>query len=217
MTSPDESTRSLSDDSGNSYAAVSNGGIWKSSDQQHWTSIGDGLPTQVVSGIAWTSAGGGTLIVLTGDLAYGGDTYAGLGVYRSADGGATLDAQHRGARRRARLQAGRRSDRPDEGLRGHRWWPLPLHRRRRDSFANVNLPTGANAPSGTPDCTGQPPTVKNCFLANMVTDVVVQGRRKRAERGRPSRRRDGGGRLARRQQANADGAQQSPGKRDLRL
>jgi hypothetical protein len=77
------------DDAGNTYAAVSNGGIWKSSDEQHWTSIGDGLPTQVVSGIAWTSAGGGMLIVLTGDLAYGGDTYAGLGVYRSADGGAT--------------------------------------------------------------------------------------------------------------------------------
>src|SRR4029079_6809053 len=74
------------DDSGNTYVAVSNGGIWKSSDTQHWTSIGEALPTQVVSGLAWTSAGGGTLVVLTGDLAYGGDTYAGLGVYRSSDG-----------------------------------------------------------------------------------------------------------------------------------
>src|SRR4051812_36736916 len=29
------------DDSGTTYAAVSNGGIWKSSDNQHWTSIGE--------------------------------------------------------------------------------------------------------------------------------------------------------------------------------
>src|SRR5262249_28248172 len=43
------------------------------------------------------------------------------------------------------------------------------------TFTNVNLPTGQNAPSGTPDCSRQPPTAKNRFLPNMVTDVVVQG------------------------------------------
>jgi hypothetical protein len=163
-----------SDSSGNTYAAVSNGGIWKSSDQQHWTSIGDNLPTQVVSGIAWSSAGGGTLIALTGDLAYGGDTYAGLGVYRSSDGGATWTHS---------------AGIPD-GLLGFKIVVDPTDQskvyaatggglyRSTDAgatFTNVNLPTGQNAPAGTPDCSGQPPTVKNCFLANMVTDVVVQG------------------------------------------
>ncbi len=44
------------------------------------------------------------------------------------------------------------------------------------TFANVNhLPTGDSAPAGTPNCNRQPPTAKDCFLANMVTDVVVQG------------------------------------------
>jgi hypothetical protein len=161
------------DDSGNTYAAVSNGGIWKSSDNQHWTSIGEGLPTQVVSGIAWTSAGGGTLVVLTGDLAYGGDTYAGLGVYRSSDGGATWT----------------HSDGIPDGLLGFKLAVDPtdptkvyaatgggLYRSTdaAATFTNVNLPTGANVPAGTPNCTGQPPTAKSCFLANMVTDVVVQ-------------------------------------------
>src|SRR3954464_9532352 len=72
------------------FAAVSNGGIWKSTDNAAtWTSIADNLPTQVVSSIAWSPRAGGTLLVLTGDNAYGGDTYAGLGVYSSTDGGAT--------------------------------------------------------------------------------------------------------------------------------
>jgi hypothetical protein len=198
-----------SDNSGTTYAAVSNGGIWKSSDQQHWTSIGDNLPTQVVSGIAWSSAGGGTLIALTGDLAYGGDTYAGLGVYRSTDGGATWTHS---------------SGIPD-GLLGFKIVVDPTDAskvyaatggglyRSTDagaSFINVDLPTGENAPSGTPDCSGQPQTAKNCFLANMVTDVVVQGADNGQTTGNPGAVmaavgwRSGNA-------ANAAGAQQSPG------
>ncbi|TML08608.1 MAG: hypothetical protein E6G41_01790, partial [Actinobacteria bacterium] len=49
------------------FAAASNGGIWMSTNRgDSWTSIGDSLPTQVVSGMVWTPADGGTLIVLTG-------------------------------------------------------------------------------------------------------------------------------------------------------
>src|SRR4051794_10412427 len=70
------------------YAAISNGGVWRSTDGTNWSSIGDGLPTQVVSSVAWTPAGGGTLLALTGDNAYGGDTYAGQGLYRTTDDGA---------------------------------------------------------------------------------------------------------------------------------
>lgn len=155
------------DPDGNLYAAVSNGGVWKSGDNgANWASIGENLPTQVVSGIGWSTAGGGTLIVLTGDNAFGGDTYAGQGVYRTTDGGAHW--QH--------------ADGVPDGVLGFRIAVDPTNPSRvyaatggglyrstdaGASFTNVNLPTG--------NCSGRPTTAKDCFLANMVTDVVVQG------------------------------------------
>jgi hypothetical protein len=201
------------DPNGTLYAATSNGGIWKSTDAAAtWSSIADNLPTQVVSGVAWSSVNGGTLLVLTGDNAYGGDTYAGLGVYRSTDGGANW--QHSGG--------------VPDGLLGFKIVVDPndpnvvyaatgggLYRSTDGgtSFANVNLPTGKNAPAGTPDCTGKPPTAKDCFLANMVTDVVVQGPANAQTTGANAK--PGavvaavGWRAGTKQ--NADGAQQSPG------
>jgi hypothetical protein len=160
---------------GRLFAAGSNAGVWTSTDGgDHWTSIGDGLPTQVVAGVAWTPAGGGTVIALTGDDAFGGSSLAGLGAYRSTDlGGHWTHA----------------SGVPD-GVLGFKLAVDPAHPaivyaatgaglwRSTDagaSYVNVNLPTGENAPSGTPDCTGKSPAVKDCFLANMVTGVVVQG------------------------------------------
>jgi hypothetical protein len=149
------------------FAAASNGGIWMSTDRgDSWTSIGDSLPTQVVSGMAWTPADGGTLVILTGDNAFGGDSIAGLGVYRTTDLGAhwthatgvpdgvlgfkvAADQTHPGTVYAATGAGLFRST--DAG----------------QSFTNVNLPTG--------DCAGKPVTDKDCFLANMVTDVVVQG------------------------------------------
>jgi len=157
------------------FAAASNGGIWMSTDRgDSWSSIGDTLPTQVVSGIAWSPADGGTLIVLTGDNAFGGDSIAGLGVYRSTDLGAHWTHA---------------SGVPD-GVLGFKVAVDPTQPnvvyaatggglfRSTDagaSFTNVNLPTGEGRADGTPDCTGQPITTKDCFLANVVTDVVVQG------------------------------------------
>ena len=157
------------------FAAASNGGVWMSADRGgSWTSIGDGLPTQVVSGMAWSPANGGTLIVLTGDNAFGGDSIAGLGVYRTTDLGAHWTHA---------------TGVPD-GLLGFKvavdqTQPNVVYAatggglfRSTDagaSFSNVNLPTGDGRPAGTPDCTGQPVTAKDCFLANAVTDVVVQG------------------------------------------
>jgi hypothetical protein len=157
------------------FAAASNGGIWMSTDRgDSWSSIGDTLPTQVVSGIAWSPADGGTLIVLTGDNAFGGDSIAGLGVYRSSDLGAHWTHA---------------AGVPD-GLLGFKVAVDPTQPnvvyaatggglfRSTDagaSFTNVNLPTGEGRADGTPDCTGQPITAKDCFLANVVTDVVVQG------------------------------------------
>jgi hypothetical protein len=207
-------TTSFARDSGGTlYAAASNGGVWKSTDQAaSWSPIADDLPTQVVSGIAWSPTHGGTLMVLTGDNAYGGDTYAGLGVYRSTDGGATW--QH---------SAG-----VPDGLLGFKMAVDPndadvvyaatgggLYRSPDGgaSFVNVSLPTGQNAPAGTPDCTGKPPTAKDCFLANMVTDVVVQGPANSKTTGTNA---TPGAVLAAvgwraGKKHNADGAEQSPG------
>jgi hypothetical protein len=160
---------------GTLYAASANGGIFRSTDEAgSWTAISDTLPTQITSGVAWSSAGGGTLIALTGDNAFGGSSLGGLGVYRSTDEGKTWTHA---------------TGVPD-GLLGFKLVVDPTDPakvyaatggglfRSTDagkSFTNVVLPTGKNAPAGTPDCSGKAPTVKDCFLANMVTDVVVQG------------------------------------------
>jgi hypothetical protein len=153
------------------YAGASNGGVWRSADQaKTWSHVSLPLPTQVVGSIAWTAAGGGTLLALTGDDAFGGNSNPGLGVYYTRDGGATW----------------RHSSGVPDGVLGFKLAVDPVDPatvyagtgaglfRSTDggeTFANVKLPTGAGA---TPDCSGQPPTVKGCFLANMVTDVVVQ-------------------------------------------
>ncbi len=147
------------------YAAVSNGGIWRSTNAgDTWSSLGERLPTQVVSGVART---GGRTLVLTGDNAFGGNTYAGLGAYYSDDDGQTW------------VHA---SGIPD-GLLGFRLAVDPSDPQKvyaatggglfrstdgGASYANLNLPTG--------DCAGRPTSAKNCFLANVVTDVTVQGK-----------------------------------------
>ena len=207
------STAFVRDPNDSLYVAVSNGGIWKSTDDAgSWSSIADNLPTQVVSGIAYTSAGGGNLLVLTGDNAFGGDTYAGLGVYRTSDGGQTW--QH---------SAG-----VPDGLLGFKIVVDPndpnivyaatgggLYRSTDGgaSFVNVNLPTGKNAPAGTPDCSGKPPSEKDCFLANMVTDVVVQGPANAQTTGANAKPGSVLAAVGWRAgiKENADGAQQSPG------
>ena len=154
---------------GRVYASVGEGGVWVSDDQGgHWRSIGDGLPTQVVGSVAFVPAKGGrpdTVLALTGDDVFGGgSTYSGVGVYRTTDGGVTWRKS---------------SGVPDAAL-GFRLKVAPTDPdivyaatgrglfRSSDggtTFANVKLPTGA--------CAGDTST-PSCYLANMVTDVVVQ-------------------------------------------
>jgi hypothetical protein len=149
------------------YAAVASGGVWQSDDKgRKWHSIGNSLPTQTVGSIAYSPAAGGTLIAVTGDNAFGGNTYGGLGVFRSTNGG------HRW----------RRSPGVPRGAQGFkaavdRTNPkvvyaatgAGLFRSRDDGrrFRNVNLPTGKR-------CRGNSFRHPNCFFANIVTDVVVQ-------------------------------------------
>jgi len=157
------------DASGTLFGSVANGGVWKSTDRgRHWTSIGDGLPTQIVGGLGFTPAGGaeGTLIALTGDNAFGGNTYPGLGIFWSTDRG-----QHWTKSTGADL----------DGSMGFRIAVDPGHPstvyaatgyglfRSTDagrSWSDVRLPTGS--------CAGQ--HTGHCFLANVVTDVVVRGK-----------------------------------------
>src|SRR5437763_13123692 len=146
------------------YATVAQGGVWKSTDVGgHWAPIGDRLPIGSTSGIAWTKAAGGTLIVSTGDHAFSND-YPGVGVYWTTDEG----------------KAWHRSKGVPSGLLSFRVAVDPTNPqvvyvatggglfRSTDagrSFTDVRLPTG--------DCAGDS-SKPNCFFANMVTDVAVQ-------------------------------------------
>ncbi len=112
------------------YAAVAQGGVWESDDLGgNWKSIGDNLPIQSTGALAYTPAGGGTLIVATGDHAFSND-YAGVGAYWTTNDGKSLAQGGRLARRRALVPRGCRPEQPERGLPGHGQGPLPLDRRR---------------------------------------------------------------------------------------
>ena len=170
---------------GSLYAAASNGGIWKSTDMgQSWASIADNLPTQVVSAVAYSPAQGGTLLVLTGDNAFGFDSIAGLGVYRSTDGGATWT---KGTGVPDGANGFRIAVDPSDPSVAYAATGAGLYRTTDDgvSWTNVNLPTGNGVGSGQPNCTGNSSVADGCFLANQVTDVVVQGNPKQGIAGTP--------------------------------
>lgn len=155
------------------FAAVGNGGIWMSTAKDgdlgtlgdEWTAIGDRLPTLVTSGVGWTPAGGGRVIVLTGEHTQGGNSYVGLGAYWSDDLGATWHHA---------------TGVPDAAL-GFRVEVDPAHPeivyvatgkglfRSEDagsSYANVVLPVSE-------ECAGVE-TLGPCQFANFVTDVAIK-------------------------------------------
>src|SRR5919202_377346 len=72
---------------GHHYVSASGGGVWETVDDgATWTSIGDGLPLQTVGGIGYSPASQ-TLIAGTGDNAFAGTAFSGLGIYRSVTDG----------------------------------------------------------------------------------------------------------------------------------
>ena len=146
------------------YAAVANGGVYATSDAgRSWHSVGDGLPTQITGAVDYLVNGRTrTLVVGTGDPAFGGSSFSGLGVYTSTDegrtwhhatgvpsGGLTFSLAHDPAHPRTVYAA----------------TSLGLYRSTDagSSFRNVGLPT---------TCTDVRKPV--CFFANIVTDVVVR-------------------------------------------
>lgn len=148
------------------YAAVASGGVWVSRDLgEHWRSIGNRLPTQTVGSIAYSRARGGTLIAVTGDNAFGGNTYGGLGVFRSTNGGRKWK-RSRGVPRGAMGFKAAVDPTNQRVIYAATGAGLFRSRNAGRSFRNVNLPTGK--------CAGNTFRKPNCFFANVVTDVVVQ-------------------------------------------
>jgi hypothetical protein len=145
------------------FAAEGTGGIWMSTDRgATWRSIGDTLPSQVVGGVGWTSANGGTVIAVSGDPSFGTNGYTGYGAFWSTDLGATWNKATgipNGALAFA-IQAD-----PSSPSKVYAATSFGLYRSTDGgkSYVNTNLPTGscAGVVGGT------------CQLANVVTDVRV--------------------------------------------
>jgi hypothetical protein len=149
------------------FAAVGNGGIWRSDDMAgRWTSANGNLPTTVTGAVAWSAFKGGTLLALTGEPTFGSNAFTGLGAFWSADLG----------------RHWKRASGLPSGALGFALAVDPAHPavvyaatqrglfRSVDggrSYTNVKLPTGK--------CAGVTNMVKRpkCALASVVTDVVV--------------------------------------------
>ncbi|HJP67136.1 MAG TPA: hypothetical protein VKA30_12645, partial [Actinomycetota bacterium] len=148
------------------FASISYGGVWRSDDHgRTWRSIGEGLPTQVIGSVKYSSAGGGTLIALTGDGSFGADSLGGIGAFWTTNGGKTwhhakgipndlfgfaLAVDHSNPKIVYAATGGGLYRSTDAGRK----------------WRNVLLPVGP--------CTGKLPSTQGCTLANMVTDVIVQ-------------------------------------------
>lgn len=153
------------------FALIGTGGVWMSEADSvrelgdMWVPVGDNLPTLVNGAVEWTTAGGGRLIVVSGEHLMGGNTYSGLGAFWSDDLGQTWQ-QAEGV--------------PDGAL----GFEVAVDRAQPEivyvatskglfrstdagsSFVNVNLPT-------SPECAGVT-DFGPCQFANFMTDVVVK-------------------------------------------
>src|SRR5580765_2240669 len=75
------------------YVGAAGGGVWQTKDalakKAHWKQISEGIPTNAIGSIAVdpNDPTGKTLYVGTGEANASGDSEAGLGLYKSTDGG----------------------------------------------------------------------------------------------------------------------------------
>ncbi len=156
------------------FAAVSAGGVWMTEAVNgdvatlgdKWVDLGARLPIQATADAEWTPAGGGTLVVLTGDTNFDAHSVPSVGVVWSTDMGQTWNLA---------------SGMPSSSIGAFK---LAVDKSRPEiiyaatsaglfrsddagrTFADVRLPTSEL-------CTGQGQEGP-CEFANWVTDVVVQ-------------------------------------------
>ena len=158
---------------GRLFASIGQGGVWTlDPGSTTWRSIGDNLPTQAVGGLAWSPAGGGTVLITTGnDVFGGGTTFSGVGAFRSTNLGRTWQKATGVPDGVNSFQVAVDPTNPNTVYAATGGG---LFRSTDDgaSYTNVALPV---TPQGTtPNCNGALPTVEGCFLANIVTDVVIR-------------------------------------------
>lgn len=156
------------------FAAVGTGGIWMSEARDgdvgtladFWTDIGKNMPTTIASAVAWTTWQGGRLLMLTGEMVQGGNTYVGIGGYWSDDLGATWNES-------AGLPEGVGASTLAVDQANPNIVYAATHRglyRSEDggeSYVNVALPVSE-------ECAGNEDPSGPCQLANVISDVVVQ-------------------------------------------
>ncbi|HET6811221.1 MAG TPA: hypothetical protein VFH50_09450 [Acidimicrobiales bacterium] len=171
------------------WAAPAVGGVFETdTGGASWYSIGDGLPTQAMSAIAYdvvTTRGSkvGRLLAGTGDFSFGADAVQGLGIFYTDDRGGTWNAST-GLPDLSIVFKIQPSPADKSGKTVYAATSKGLYRSTDggESWAPVNLPTSpagytVNDPSQNKQvtCTGDTGTPL-CFFANIVTDVVVNRR-----------------------------------------
>jgi hypothetical protein len=148
-------------------AAPATGGVWESTTGGgNWRDIGSKIPSQSMGGLAFSTAGGGTIIAGTGDNAVGGIfTPSGLGVYTSNNDGKTWV---KSAGIPDGLTTYKIAVDPTNAKVSYVATSKGLFRSGDNgaTYANVVLPTGA--------CAGDTSDNANCTFANTVSDVAVQ-------------------------------------------
>jgi photosystem II stability/assembly factor-like uncharacterized protein len=100
------------------YAGGAQGGIWKTTDGgAHWTALTDALGSLAVGSIAISrtdnAPGHATIYLGTGEGNYSCDSYAGVGVYKSTDSGASWSGPYGSAQFANRSVNGLAVDRAD--------------------------------------------------------------------------------------------------------
>lgn len=149
------------------FAAVGNGGIWRSDDMaKTWKDATGNLPTTVTGAVGWSKAKGGTLLALTGEGTYGASAYTGLGAYWSGNGGSTW-RRSKGVPSGALGFALAVDPKSPATVYAATQHGLFVSTDAGRSYRNTKLPTG--------ECAGVTNTSKRpeCAFANAVTDVVV--------------------------------------------
>ena len=147
------------------FVAKGTGGIWMSSDNgDTWRSIGDGLPSQIVGAVAWTTANKGTVLAVSGDPTFGAGGYTGYGAFYSNDLGKTWKQSTGIPNGALGFEIEVDPTNPKE-VYAATLFGLYRSTDGGKSYANVNLPTGA--------CAGVAGG-GSCQLANVVTDVAIK-------------------------------------------